>query len=744
MNDTIKKILINKAYGQLRVAKIEDNKLYDLEIESILRKQKIGNIWNAEVTSLAPSLEAAFVNFGAERNGFLPLREIAPEYFPKNKDPKNLTIKDVLFEGQKILIQISKEERGTKGAALSTYITLAGCYLVLMPNNPKAGGISRRIEGEERNTLREVFDQLKIPREMGVIIRTAGIGKTLEELQWDLDILINLWESIKEASHSHGAPYLIHQESDIAIRAIRDHLREDISEILIDDKEIFDEVYAYVEKVRPDYIDRIKYYDEPISLFSKFKIEKQIESVFNRTVRLPSGGEIVIDRAEALTAIDVNSSRATKGIDIEQTALETNLEAAAEIARQIRIRDLGGLFVIDFIDMEVEANRRKVEDKMYNETRSDRARVQFTHLSRFGLMEMSRQRLRQPLNEAAQIVCPRCHGQGTIRNIVAQALSIIHLIEENAMKENLKQIRVQAPSDTAAFLLNEQRQIIEHIEQQNHISILIIPNPYLENPEYEIECVTSGEVSNSLSYELTTRPSVTYEVPKEEVAEIKKPAVKSMLPYRTAPTRRGIAFKKWISNLLTPISKLFKESKKPTEKPYKKSKPYSKRRPYHAAPQKSERRPGPSRSNYNRSRRTREKTPSPRERRQWPSKPISQEPRPLKPVTEPTKAPQRSYHEAFIKKPEAIEKPKAEPIKQPMVQPAVTQPIKGEMPHKIEKKEPAINTGDFVQIETKATKQSIQALSEASQERGRPRKEKPITAAQVSKDEELEKIETKT
>lgn len=538
-NENPKRILINKYDQLVRVALTEGKMLYDLEIEQPDFQQKVDDIYNAEVVSIERSLGAAFVNFGAKRNGFLPLKEI---HF-KDKQPKT-NIADLLFVGQKILAQVIKEERGTKGAALSTYISLAGCYLVLMPNNSKAGGISRRIEGEERETLRNLLSSLKIPQGMGVIIRTAGIGRSLEELQWDLDTLLNLWESIQQASESYGAPYLIHQESDIAIRAIRDYLRPDIDEVLIDDQETFSKVRAYIERIRPDFLLRIKLYTQPAPLFSKFQIEKQIESVFQRKVHLPSGGEIVIDRTEALTAIDVNSAQATKGEYIEETALNTNLEAAKEIARQLRIRDLGGLFVIDFIDMEEEENNRKVEECLRVALRNDRARVQQIRISRFGLLEMSRQRLRSPLNETFQTVCPRCHGQGTIRNIPSQASSIIHLIQEMALKEKTTQIHVQVPINVATYLLNEKREVIKNIEKLYSLNVIVIPNPYIEMPQYKIETfpTSKGERptdTKTPSYDLLTLPTLIYTPePIKPVTQKPEPIIKDMLPLTPAPIKK--------------------------------------------------------------------------------------------------------------------------------------------------------------------------------------------------------------
>jgi len=709
--ETKKRILINKSKGQLRVARLHGSLLFDLEIENADREQKVDRICNGEVISIEPSLEAAFVDFGAGRNGFLPLKEIAPEYYPETLREKKgrPSIKDILFEGQKILVQILKEERGSKGAALSTYISLAGCYLVLMPNNPKAGGISRRIEGDERDELKSIIDALNIPEDMGVIVRTAGMGKSLEELQWDLDVLVNLWNSIKEASKSHGAPYLIHQESDIAIRAVRDHLRPDISEILIDDKETYENVKAYVERVRPAFVNSIKFYQDSIPLFSRFQIEKQIESVFQRKVKLPAGGEIVIDRSEALTAIDVNSAQATKGKDIEMTALNTNLEAADEIARQLRIRDLGGLVVIDFIDMDLEENNHKVEDRLYQALKDDRARIQIAPISRFGLLEMSRQRLRSALNDVYQVVCPQCHGQGTMRSIKSQAISIIHLIEENALKENTAQIRVQVPVDVATYLINEQRHSIDDIETIYSMTVMIVPNQYMKIPQYQIECLTkSGEAAIGASYELVTPPNISYEPEKNVKGNISKqePAVKDVLPPTPAPI---VARKSKSEGLFSKLKKLFfgtkeKEEKKPYRKPYRGKKSgdkYFQKNSRQTQKQSYGRRT--SRSGYRRSRRPygKEQTGSFSQEKNNASP--RRENKPYQPAEHPIQ--QRPITEPVVKK--APELPLVKPIQeikfaepqQPKEQPKTmkTQPVQ---PPKKEHKKTA-QEEDLIMVETK-------------------------------------------
>ncbi len=434
----MKRMLINATHPEeVRVALVDGQRLYDLDIEHRTREQKKANIYKGKITRVEPSLEAAFVDFGAERHGFLPLKEISRQYF--QKDPKDIqgriNIKEVIKEGQEVIIQVAKEERGNKGAALTTFISLAGRYLVLMPNNPRAGGISRRIEGEERQQLKEALGALTIPDEMGVIVRTAGLGRSAEELQWDLNYLLKLWNSIDDASRERKAPFLIYQESNVIIRAIRDYLRKDIGEVLIDSKKVYDEAQGVVQQVMQDFQHKIKLYSDETPLFSRFQIESQIETAFEREVKLPSGGSIVIDPTEALVSIDINSSRATKGADIEETALNTNLEAADEIARQLRLRDIGGLIVVDFIDMGPARNQRDVENRMRDALEADRARIQLGRISRFGLLELSRQRLRPSLGETSSIVCPRCNGQGHIRDVKSLALSILRLIEEEVMKD---------------------------------------------------------------------------------------------------------------------------------------------------------------------------------------------------------------------------------------------------------------------------------------------------------------------
>ncbi len=504
----MKRMLINATHSEeLRVALVDGQRLYDLDIEHRTREQKKANIYKGRITRIEPSLEAAFVDFGSERHGFLPLKEISREYFTQNpKDiPGRFSIKDVIKEGQEIILQVGKEERGNKGAALSTFISLAGRYLVLMPNNPRAGGISRRIDGEERAALKDVMGALSIPSDMGVIIRTAGIGRSVEELQWDLDYLLTLWTSIKEASEPKPAPFLIYQESNVIIRAIRDYLRQDIGEVLIDTQQVYKEALSFVQQVMPQYESKIKLYTDNIPLFNRYQIESQIETAFEREVKLPSGGSIVIDPTEALVSIDINSSKATKGSDIEDTALTTNLEAADEIARQLRLRDIGGLIVIDFIDMNANRNQREVENRMRDALELDRARIQVGRISRFGLMELSRQRLRPSLGETSGHICPRCNGVGFIRDLHSLSLSIMRLIEEEALKENSSEIHAKVPVDLATYLLNEKRDVIVNIEARNKVRVLVIPSQNLETPHFEVsrfraDQVPSGE--GNVSYEL--------------------------------------------------------------------------------------------------------------------------------------------------------------------------------------------------------------------------------------------------
>ena len=500
----MKRMLINATQKEeLRVALVDGQRLFDLDIESPGHEQKKANIYKGRITRVEQSLEAAFVDYGAERHGFLPLKEIANEYFPEGYVYQGRpNIKDIIKEGQEVIVQVNKEERGSKGAALTTFISLAGSYLVIMPNNPRAGGISRRIEGDERLELKDALSSLEVPDGVGLIVRTAGVGKSPEELQWDLKVLLHHWDAIKQASQSRPAPFLIHQESDVIVRAIRDYLRRDIGEILIDSPKVYEKAKAHIKLVRPDFINRVKLYQGEVPLFSHYQIESQIESAFQREVRLPSGGSIVIDVTEALTAIDINSARSTRGGDIEETALNTNLEAADEIARQLRLRDLGGLIVIDFIDMTPVRHQREVENRIRDAVRQDRARIQISRISRFGLLEMSRQRLSPSLGESSHHVCPRCQGTGKIRDNESLSLSILRLIEEEALKENTKQVHTIVPVQVASYLLNEKRKTIRSIEKRHDVDILVVPNEAMETPHFSVFRVREGEELNVLSYNL--------------------------------------------------------------------------------------------------------------------------------------------------------------------------------------------------------------------------------------------------
>ena len=506
-------MLINATQPEeLRVALVDGQRLFDLDIESGAREQKKSNIYKGRITRVEPSLEAAFVDFGSERHGFLPLKEISREYFKKTGESSNgrVNIKDVLTEGQEVIVQVEKEERGNKGAALTTFISLAGRYMVLMPNNPRAGGISRRIEGEERNELREALNSLNAPADMGLIVRTAGLGRNSQELQWDLDYLVQLWTAIKEAADGRSAPFLIYQESNVIIRAIRDYLRQDIGEVLIDSVDAQEEALSFIRQVMPQYANKIKLYQDSVPLFNRFQIESQIETAFQREVKLPSGGALVIDPTEALVSIDINSARATKGSDIEETALQTNLEAAEEIARQLRLRDIGGLIVIDFIDMTPAKNQRAVEDRVRECLEADRARVQVGRISRFGLLEMSRQRLRPSLGESSGVVCPRCNGQGIIRDVESLSLAILRLIEEEALKDRTAEVRARVPFQVAAFLLNEKRNAITKIELRTRVRIFILPDDHLETPNFEVMRLRDDSpeaLSGQSSYEMAPEES---------------------------------------------------------------------------------------------------------------------------------------------------------------------------------------------------------------------------------------------
>lgn len=588
----MKRMLINATQPEeLRVAMVDGQKLYDLDIEVPSREQKKANIYKGRITRVEPSLEAAFVDYGSDRHGFLPLKEIARTYF-RDGTPESgrVNIRDVLKEGQEVVVQVEKEERGNKGAALTTFISLAGRFLVLMPNNPRAGGVSRRIEGEDRDEIREALMQMNIPKGMGAIVRTAGVGRSSEELQWDLDYLVTIWEAIQKAAEDMKPPVLIYQESNVIIRALRDYLRSDIGEILIDDPKIFEQATGFMESVMPQNLSKLKIYNDSVPLFTRFQIESQIESAFRREVRLPSGGALVIDHTEALVSIDVNSSRATKGGDIEETALNTNLEAAEEVARQLRLRDMGGLIVIDFIDMSSNRNQRAVEDRLRDALKMDRARIQVGRISRFGLMEMSRQRLRPSLGESSQQVCPRCHGEGRIRSIESLSLSVLRLIEEEAMKEKTARVVAQLPVEAATFLLNEKREAIQRVEQRCKVDVILVPNPNIETPDYEIlrqreeEIGTAG--TRSASYHMAHADDSTG-VPGYLSTEAQKlpeePLVKTLAPATpappSAPAARATAGEQ--PGLLTRLWRfLFGSSETSTEKTKAKPRP---------APQRSSR-----------------------------------------------------------------------------------------------------------------------------------------------------------
>jgi len=537
----MKRMLINATQAEeLRVAIVDGQSLYDIDIEQPSKEQKKSNIYKGKITRIEPSLEAAFVEYGAERHGFLPLKEISRDYFQPGSDHRSGNIRELLREGQEVVVQIEKDERGNKGAALTTFISLAGRYMVLMPNSPSAGGVSRRIEGDDRAELKRAMDALAIPDGMGVIIRTAGVGRDAEELQWDLDYLLSVWKAIAEAALSKPAPFLIYQESRLIIRALRDYMRPDVGEILVDTPEMYAEAREFVEQVMPHNLRKLKHYTDDTPLFNRFQIESQIEGAYEREVRLPSGGALVIDQTEALTAIDVNSARATKGGDIEETAFHTNLEAAEEVARQLRLRDLGGLVVIDFIDMDSGKHQRDVENRLQNSLRQDRARVQLGRISKFGLMEMSRQRLRASLGEASQIVCPRCEGHGRMRSVESLSLSIIRVAEEHAMKDNTGQVLVQAPVEIANYLLNEKRAALSEIEKRHDAPIVIVADEQLHTPHYEVTRIREnelGEESSRPSYHRGTPRKVPTHALTKNHLNIPQPVVKAVKPAAPAPIR---------------------------------------------------------------------------------------------------------------------------------------------------------------------------------------------------------------
>ncbi|GAB2517183.1 ribonuclease E [Lysobacter humi (ex Lee et al. 2017)] len=538
----MKRMLINATQAEeLRVAIVDGQALYDIDIEQPAKEQKKSNIYKGRITRLEPSLEAAFVEYGGERHGFLPLKEISRDYFQAGVDPNKAGLKELLKEGQEVVVQVDKEERGNKGAALTTFISLAGRYMVLMPNSPTAGGVSRRIEGDDRAELKKAMDSLNIPDDMGVIIRTAGVGRDAEELQWDLDYLLQIWRAICEAALAKPAPFLIYQESRLIIRALRDYMRPDIGEVLVDTPEMYQEARDFVQQVMPHNLRKLKHYTDDVPLFNRYQIESQIENAYERTVKLPSGGALVIDQTEALTAIDVNSARATKGGDIEETAFNTNLEAAEEVARQMRLRDLGGLVVIDFIDMSSTKHQREVENRLSNALRHDRARVQIGRISRFGLLELSRQRLRPSLGESSQIVCPRCEGHGRMRSVESLSLSVLRLAEEHAMKDNTGQVLVQAPTEIANYLLNEKRRALAEIEQRHDAPIVIVADDQLETPHFEVTRIREnelGEETSKPSYQRhTPRKLATHALTKAHLNIPPPAAVTNVKPAQPAPLR---------------------------------------------------------------------------------------------------------------------------------------------------------------------------------------------------------------
>jgi ribonuclease E len=540
----MKRMLINATQAEeLRVAIVDGQTLYDIDIEQPSKEQKKSNIYKGRIVRLEPSLEAAFVEYGGGRHGFLSLKEISRDYFVPGIDPNKASMKEFLREGQEIVVQVDKEERGNKGAALTTFISLAGRYMVLMPNSPTAGGVSRRIEGDDRQALKDAMDALTIPDDMGVIIRTAGVGRDAEELQWDLNYLLQVWKSITEAALSKPSPFLIYQESRLIIRALRDYLRSDVGEILVDTPAMYEEAKDFMQSVMPHTLKKLKMYTDDIPLFNRFQIESQIEAAYERTLRLPSGGSIVMDQTEALTAVDVNSSRATKGGDIEETAYQTNIEAAEEVARQLRLRDLGGLVVIDFIDMGSGKHQRMVEDRLQAALKHDRARVQIGKISRFGLLEMSRQRLRPSLGESSQIICPRCDGHGRMRSVESLSLSILRLAEEHAMKENTGQVLVQAPTEIANYLLNEKRRAIVEIETRHESPILIVADTQLETPHFNVSRLREGELTEEIakpSYHRTTpRKLEIHSLTRSQLNIPTTPAVTHVKPTQPAPVREA-------------------------------------------------------------------------------------------------------------------------------------------------------------------------------------------------------------
>ncbi len=571
----MKRILINGTQQEeLRVASVDGQKLYDLDIEHKSRNQNKGNIYKAVVTRVEPSLEAAFVNFGAERHGFLPLKEISKEYLKNETFDKKSSIKDMLSEGQELIVQIERIERGSKGAALTTFISLAGKYLVLMPNNPKAGGVSRRIEGTDRKEVKSNLDNLKDIKDGGNIIRTAGVGKTLEELQWDQDCLVTLWKSIVDSSKSKDAPFLIYRESNIIIRTLRDHMDDTIDEILVDNKEVYEMAKEFLEFSMPQQVNKLNLYNDNTPLFNKYQIENQIESAFSREVSLPSGGSIVIDHTEALISIDINSARSTKGSDIEETALNTNLEAAEEIARQLRIRDLGGLLVIDFIDMLSLKNQRTIEDKTKEAVKLDKAKVQIGKISRFGLLELSRQRLRPSLRDSSEEICHLCEGIGRIRNIKSMSLAILRIIEEESLKVNTSKVIAELPIPIATYLMNEKRNEVNSINKNNKVNIIIIPNAELESPKYKLlrYRTDNDETTDKSSYELIEKKIESiHEFTSDKTSNNSEATVKGIKPSKPIPIRKS----SMIANIIKAIKNIFSGNTKTKSAQNRKTRNYN-------------------------------------------------------------------------------------------------------------------------------------------------------------------------
>ncbi len=592
----MKRILINATHDEeLRVAMVDGQRLFDLDIDVPSREQKKGNIYKGKITRVEPSLEAVFVEYGSERQGFLPLKEISNTYYNERQKKEGessgrINVQDVLKVGQELIIQVEKEERGNKGAALTTYISLAGRYLVLMPNSPRAGGISRRIEGDERAQLQEALRSLEVPEGMGMIVRTAGVGKQTEELQWDLEYLIQLWTAIDKVTQERSAPFLAYQESNIIIRALRDYLRKDIDEILVDSPEVYQTGHDFMSMVMPHELEKFKLYQEKVPLFTRYQIESQIETAFRHEVRLPSGGALVIDPTEALISIDVNSARANKGGDIEETAFNTNLEAAEEIARQLRLRDLGGLVVIDFIDMGPSRHQRDVENRLRDHLKVDRARVQVGRISRFGLLEMSRQRLRPSLGDAHEEVCPRCAGLGHVRGVESLGLAVLRLIEEEATKDRIVQLVVQLPVAVATFMLNEKRIQLDAIERRHGVKLLLIPNPYLETPHYEIERIRVGEKQGQVSHHLMVKPDRDAPATLRDKPVAEQAAVTGVSPSAPAPAPKEIKKPSLLKRLLGVLTGQAVEDDVPTVEEVK---------PDHK-PKQQNRRPPRNRNNNNR------------------------------------------------------------------------------------------------------------------------------------------------